>query len=361
MVKKYNVLSLFNGYSGGYAALNKAGIQVGKYYSVEIDKYCNIISNKNYPDIIQLGDIKNVYANDIDKIDLVIGGSPCQGFSKVGNRLNFDDPRSKLFFEYYRLLNECRQRNPDILFLLENVEMKKESEAIISEYLQINPIKINSKLLSAQSRPRNYWTNILICDNNLLNIPFSVIPQPADKNITIKDILQDESEVDKKYFLTIKIITGFLNKNQKSYIKSFDPNTIENKYTASINTQSNRSISPFYIVDRTLKPKFNQIKASCLTIGGNGAGNHSDMDLLLLKDKIRRYTPIECERLQGLPDNYTAGVSDTQRYKMLGNGWQIDTIAYIFSFINNSTNDNNRTNKTFYGAGKSQETNICSM
>jgi DNA-cytosine methyltransferase len=361
MVKKYNVLSLFNGYSGGYAALIKAGISIGKYYSVEIDKYCNLISNKNYPDIIQLGDIKNVYANDIDKIDILIGGSPCQGFSKVGNRLNFEDPRSKLFFEYYRLLNECRQRNPDLLFLLENVEMKKESEAIISNYIQINPIKINSKLLSAQSRPRNYWTNIYTCSNNLLNIPFSIIPQPKDKNICIKDILQDETEVYKKAYLSIKIIKGFFNKNQISFINSFNPNTIDDIYTYSLNCKTDRAVSPFYLVDRTLKPKFNQIKASCLTIGGNGAGNHSDMDLLLFKDKIRRYTPIECERLQGLPDNYTAGVSDTQRYKMLGNGWQIDTIAYIFSFINNSTNDNYRTNQTFYDPRKPQKTNICSM
>src|ERR1700744_3645163 len=155
------VLSAFDGISCGQLALQRAGIIVDEYYSSEIDKYAIKITHKNFPKTIQLGDIQNVHAVDIQggHIDLLIGGSPCQGFSNAGEGLNFGDARSKLFFEYVRLLNEIRKYNPDVKFLLENVVMKQEWQDIISAYLGVKPVLINSSLVSAQNRERLYWTN----------------------------------------------------------------------------------------------------------------------------------------------------------------------------------------------------------
>lgn len=149
-----NVLSLFDGISCGRVALERAGIQVDKYYASEIDKHAMFVSNNNYPDTIQLGDITKI--NSLENIDLLIGGSPCQGFSLAGKQLAFDDPRSKLYFEYERLLEET---NPKY-WLLENVRMKQEHEDVISSRLGVKPIKINSNKVSAQNRERLYWTNI---------------------------------------------------------------------------------------------------------------------------------------------------------------------------------------------------------
>lgn len=165
-----NVLSIFDGMSCGRIALERAGIKVDNYYASEIDKYAIQIAKKNYPDIIHIGDVTKVKANDLPKIDLLIGGSPCQGFSFAGKQLNFEDERSKLFFEFVRLLEECKPK----YFLLENVKMKKEYQDIISSYLGVEPIKINSSLVSAQNRERLYWTNI------------PNIRQPEDKGIFIK-------------------------------------------------------------------------------------------------------------------------------------------------------------------------------
>lgn len=173
-----NVLSLFDGMSCGRIALEQLNIKVDKYYACEIDKFAMQISNKNYPDIIQLGDVSKVKGMDLDNIDLLIGGSPCQGFSFAGKQLAFDDPRSQLFFEFIRLKEEC---NPKY-FLLENVRMKREHEDIISEYTGFEPIMINSSKLSAQNRVRLYWTNI------------PNVKQPIDKGIILKDILEDNKD-----------------------------------------------------------------------------------------------------------------------------------------------------------------------
>ena len=175
-----NVLSLFDGMSCGRIALEKAGIKIDKYYACEIDKFAVNVSKANYPDIFQLGDVKDLTWNDLTlhshlrpKIDLLIGGSPCQGFSFAGKHLNFDDPRSKLFFEFVRLMDETKPK----WFLLENVRMKQESQDIISRYLGVQPVMINSNLVSAQNRKRLYWTNI----------PFTM---PEDRGIMLKDIIE---------------------------------------------------------------------------------------------------------------------------------------------------------------------------
>ena len=175
-----NVLSLFDGMSCGQIALDKLGLKVDKYFASEIDKYAIKVAKANYPDTIHLGDVRDVKASDLPEIDLLIGGSPCQGFSFAGKHLNFDDPRSALFFEYVRLLKELKPK----YFLLENVRMKQESQDIISECLGVQPVAVNSNLVSAQNRYRLYWTNI----------HFDI---PSDKGIVLKDILED---IDANYF-----------------------------------------------------------------------------------------------------------------------------------------------------------------
>jgi len=167
-----NVLSLFDGCSCGRVALERAGIKVDKYWASEVDKYAIQVSKKNWPDIEHIGDVCGVDATGMD-VDLLIGGSPCQGFSFAGKQLNFDDPRSKLFFEYVRILKECKPK----WFLLENVKMKKESQDVISEALGVEPVEVNSALVSAQNRKRLYWTNI----------PFDM---PEDRGIVLKDVLE---------------------------------------------------------------------------------------------------------------------------------------------------------------------------
>ena len=185
-----NILSLFDGISCGRIALERAGISVDNYFASEIDKFAMQVSKANWPDIQQVGDVCNVYAADLPKIDLLIGGSPCQGFSFAGKGLNFNDPRSALFFEYVRILNEIRKTNADVIFLLENVPMKREHQMVISKYLGVDPIEINGALVSAQNRRRLFWTNIKAEPFNLFGDVVSMISQPKDKGILLKDILQ---------------------------------------------------------------------------------------------------------------------------------------------------------------------------
>jgi site-specific DNA-cytosine methylase len=268
-----NVLSLFDGMSCGRIALERAGIKVDKYFAAEIDKYAIQIANKNYPDTIHLGDVQEViYPESFDghKIDLVIGGSPCQGFSFAGQRLNFDDPRSKLFFEYARLVKEC---NPKY-FLLENVRMKQECQDVISDILGVYPIPINSSLVSAQSRKRLYWTNI------------PRVSQPDDKAIVLKDILEN----------------GIVDRDKSHCI---DAN---------------------YFKGGNLKQYFEKHRRQ-LVFSEDGLCHIGTADD---EKRWRKLTPLECERLQTVPDGYTVGVSNSQRYKMLGNGWTVDVISHIF-------------------------------
>jgi len=254
------------------------GIKYDKYYASEIDKYAIKVTQSHVLGIIQLGDIRNIKVADLPPIDLLIGGSPCQGFSFSGKGLNFDDPRSKLFFEFVRLKNEL---NPKY-FLLENVVMKQEYQDVISENLGVKPIKINSSLKSAQNRPRLYWTNI------------PNIEQPEDKNITLADILEDN--VDLKYKLSEAKIKRVLETQRG---KGFFYNKTHNKCGTLISGYHKQPTDGVYI-DLGFK---------------------------------RRLTPTEFEKLQTVPLNYTACLSDTQRYKTLGNGWTIDVIAHIFKNI----------------------------
>jgi site-specific DNA-cytosine methylase len=250
--------------SGARIALDKLNVEVNKYYSSEIDKYANTISEKNYPDIIRLGDVNNWEDWYFpEPIDLLIGGSPCQGFSFAGKQLNFNDPRSALFFKFVDVLHDVKPK----YFLLENVRMKKEYQDIISKYLGVEPIYLDSNLVSAQNRKRYYWTNI----PNII--------RPEDKGIVISKILEMPG---------ITVV-----KSHGEWCER-------------------------------------QLKSQCLDANYHkGADNHGQRTMIKNDENIRKLTPIECERLQTVPDNYTEGVSNTQRYKMLGNGFTVDIIAHI--------------------------------
>jgi len=294
-----NILSLFDGMSCGQIALNRAGIKYNNYFASEVDKYAITVAQNNYPKTIQLGDITKWREWDLPKIDLVMGGSPCQGFSFAGKQLNFDDPRSKLFFEFVDILKHYKPK----YFLLENVKMKKEYQDIISGYLGVEPIMINSNLVSAQNRVRYYWTNIP--NINLLE----------DKKIYLKDILQYLP--DCPIGVKVREKSNCLCVGGRS--SPFGSKQIWD--------------SPFQRITKkgTLKPGIE--KAGCLTGGAHSGGNHSDMDIIHSEIATRRYSCIECERLQTIPENYTNYVSNTQRYKMLGNGWTVDVIVHILKGI----------------------------
>lgn len=375
-----NVLSLFDGMSCGQIALERAGIKVNNYFASEIDKYAIQVAKHNYPNMQHIGDVTQVKAIELPKIDLLIGGSPCQGFSFAGKQLNFDDPRSKLFFEFVRLKNECKPK----YFLLENVKMKKEYQEVITEHLGVEPIEINSNLLSAQNRKRIYWTNI----------PGVTIPN--DKGILLKDIVHENadnqlSEKELDYMLRssgkwspstnnrfetylkypekkVHCLTANLNKGVpyncffeilSEYIVPFDKTLqILDKEVQRgkvgyfrKDSQANRV---YYIHDKAITltgeagggaAKMGQYLFGCITPdriekrqNGQRFNDGKKFYTLTAQDKhgvliegyIRKLTPIECERLQTVPDNYSAIVSNSQRYKMLGNGWTVDVIAHVF-------------------------------
>lgn len=292
-----NVLSLFDGMSCGQIALDKLGIKVNNYFASEIDKYAIQVTMANYPNTKHIGDVTEVKGSDLPKIDLLIGGSPCQGFSFAGKQLNFEDPRSKLFFEFVRLLKETKPK----YFLLENVLMKKEYEQIITDHLGVEPIFINSALVSAQNRKRLYWTNI------------PNVNEPTDKGILLQDIVEDGGVLKQK---SQTILSTIYKENAKSMVT-------RNKQGLLVVCGAMRGR---YVVDG--KRQDGKMKVAGLTkqrIEADGRP-HYEIDGI----KFRKLTPLECERLQTVPDNYTSCVSNTQRYRMLGNGWTVDVITHIF-------------------------------
>jgi DNA-cytosine methyltransferase len=508
-----NVLSLFDGCSGGQQALERAGIKYNKYYASEIDKFAIQVTQHNYPDTIQLGSVVNVDVTKLEPIDLLIGGSPCTNFSFAGKRngmttscneeiytleryleLKADgfqfEGESYLFWEYMRILTDIRKYNPDVLFLLENVEMGAKWEKVLSEAIGIYGVHINSALVSAQNRKRIYWTNIRVKEVGLFGELHSDIPQPEDRGILLKDILEDE--VDEKYYLSSKMLNS-LSSTNSAWGERFEPmdkntcksktltaryfkmgktdpyidetvcvamrgrgenneQTLEPQLSGKTNTltsvqkdnlvmqlkQINNRVDDVSFNDEGIRPFRNDAKKSGIqelgTIGmentksscvtsvhspkilipevtskgyveiepgecfdaeninsktrrgrkmvdksnclmaketdfmryegsltpdqlakfnpdvdaskhnaltqaiGRGGSSSEYMDSVSkvtnMSSRIRRLTPLEAERLQTMKDNYTAVVSDSQRYKMIGNGWTIDVIAHIFSFIN---------------------------
>ena len=367
-----NVLSLFDGMSCGQIALERCGIDVDVYLAAEIDKYAKQVTKKNYPDTIHLGDVTQVKGEDLPRIDLLMGGSPCQGFSFAGKQLNFDDPRSALFFEFVRLLKETKPK----YFLLENVRMKQEYQDVISEHLGVKPIMINSALLSAQNRVRLYWTNI------------PNVTQPEDKGIVLKDILEDYYEkpvIDqtprgankggitsssmKKGKTPSLTPSSWQHNNHLCELREFKQDSTCHHAATATDIKGNESIKRFY-ADSGKSPTLTTMgggnrepkvlidnpsatkkgKSYALTHSYNGAvawnsierkqrtmvpvcQSNEDDPNVVDGYRYRKLTPMECERLQTVPDNYTEGVSNTQRYKMLGNGWTVDVISHILKNI----------------------------
>lgn len=469
-MKIRNVLSLFDGISCGQLALHRAGIEYDTYYASEIDKNPIYITQYNFPNTIQLGDVEKWNEWDIDwsKIDLLIGGSPCTNLSIAGNREGLEGEESRLFYSYVDILNHIKKFNPNIKFLLENVEsMSDENKGIINNYMGCKPVMINSSLLSAQNRKRYYWVNWHLKKESLFGLPTCTIPQPKDKGIVLKDILEssvkeikepnlahylrefgskgkilldDEkastltaamgegggnvpcvaNEVSQKYY-SGRIVGRPLDENGKRKDNanleltqvveiSSDPNKANNLSTVQKDnvivekidasclryerTEEGKKLRKQYesgeikhgynkqeITDKapsqttragstttsstvlmfepyrlgTLEGRSTgqanriysvQGKSICLNANGGGGGAKTGLYKINLPDGdyiIRKLTPLECERLQTVPDNYTeyglnenkvkVKISNSARYKALGNGWTVDVISYILSFL----------------------------
>ena len=303
------VLSLFDGISCGMVALERAGIQVDRYVAYEIEPNAILISRKNYPQIEQCGDVTKADFTQYKGIDLMIGGSPCQGFSFAGKQLNFNDPRSRLFFEYVRALKEAKPK----YFLLENVPMAKDIENAISELVGVQPVMIDSQYFSAQQRKRLYWTNIPIAEY-------------TDKGILLEDVVEPDALVDRDK--AHAIIGSIGRTGHREYFKK---NQGQMVYKAI-------ELSNIYGGFGEKRPRVHINKS--VTIRAGQGGGH--IPSLIINDKaheftleefkkcIRKVTPLECERLQTMPDGYTdVGISNTARYKLIGNGWTVDVIAHI--------------------------------
>ena len=441
------VLSLFDGMSCGQIALRELGYPIEKYYASEVDKFAIQQTQLNFPDTVQLGDVRNI---DVDKlcengaIDMLIGGSPCQSFSFAGKRVGMKtteneeiytlerylqlkqegfefEGQSYLFWEYMRILTELRRYNPNILFLLENVEMGKKWERVLSDAIGIRGVHINSALVSAQNRRRIYWTNIRVGHSGLFSEPYSDIPQPADRGILIRDIL--EKEVDERYFLSDKMLSWLKGHSDKNNIKMTllgEDDTVRDGNLLCITEATKKGYVEIRIGEafdmtqpnsKTRRGRKMSSKCNCLTtqsadsylvfegMSGNShlQNNLTDVDgkansflttsgkgawangMSLVRTpiqlnestesggkqpyqqnrvydvnglahavmanlscgsyaiyenmRIRRITPTECARLQTIPEWYKWECSETQQYRMLGNGWTVEVIKHIFSFM----------------------------
>ena len=318
MKKAINVLSLFNGMSFCSMALESLGVNVNRMYSSEIDKYANQATQALSPDTTQLGDVTKWREWDIDwaGIDLVTGGFPCQAWSMAGKQLGDKDERGMLFWTMLDIMKHVKCHNPKADFLIENVKMKKEFEQYITTHTEnalgkVYKVLINSALVSAQNRNRYYWTNF-------------EVEQPEDKGVSLKDILEDLPDCP----------VGISVRDKSKCVRSGGRNSpIGDKHEWG---------SPFQRLTKKGSLKKGIEKAACLTGGANSGGNHSDMDIIHSPLATRRYSVRECFRLQTVPEHHidtllNAGISNTQLYKMCGNGWTMEVIKHIFKAMINES------------------------
>lgn len=323
------VLSLFDGLSGGRVALERAQIEVTRYYSSEIDKYAIQIADKNYPQDtgFRLGDMTKWRTWDIDwaSIDLLTAGFPCQSWSTAGKQDGDNDPRGALVHELIAIWEHIRSLNPNLKFLFENVKMKKEFIEYINGLFGVQPILINSALVSAQNRNRYYWTNI------------SEVSQPEDLGILLGDVLEDGFvDRDKGFCIDANYAKGgnpeqYFSKSRRQLV--FDSEVLcgafRGRYVVDGKRQDGKMLTAGLTTQRLeVRPdgKTNTITAV------------QKDNVVAYSNGYRKLTPIECERLQTLPDNQTEGVSNSQRYKMIGNGWTIDVISHIFKGLKQNEN-----------------------
>jgi DNA (cytosine-5)-methyltransferase 3A len=380
-MRKLNVLALFDGISCGQVALERIGIDVDSYYSSEIDKYAIQITQNNYPKTIQLGDMTQWRKWDIDwaSIDLLTAGFPCQAWSVAGKQKGNNDPRGALVHDLIDIWKHTRELNPNLKFMFENVRMKKEFLDYINDLFGVEPVLINSALVSAQNRKRYYWTNI------------EGIEQPEDKGILLKDIVHENTDLSmnsprwndwwtknaefqlKKQYSSLdsdKAITmtarqyaswngNFIFEKLNEYIVPFDK-TLQildkevEKGKVGYFRKDSQANRVYYIHGKSVTlmgvagggaAKMGQYLFGCITpdrINKRQNGQRfsegrkfytltaQDKHGVLVEGYIRKLTTIECCRLQTLPDNYTQGISNSQQYKCIGNGWTVDVISYIF-------------------------------
>lgn len=338
---KLNVLSLFNGKSCGYMALEDLGIECN-YFASEVDRYANKAAKAVNPNTVFLGNVTKIaYKNGIlsnentaykTSIDILMFGSPCQGFSIMGKRLNLEDERSRLFFDAIRILRSIQSENPDVLFLMENVKMDKKIQALISQELGISPILICSSLVSAQSRGRLYWTNIGATSSNLFGVKECGIKQPKDRKIYLLDIL--ETDVSEKHFLSEKTAMGVLKKGNRA---SFDLKKSKCLSVGDLKCSQSGS----FILQRAHGFKDLSIftdKAPTLMASKWQSNNFVAQKFEQDGYRMRRLTVSECMKLQTIPQKYidillSANISDSQLYKMCGNGWTIEVIKHIIKEV----------------------------
>ena len=321
--------------SCGQIALTNLGCFPDKYYASEVDKFAIQQTRHVFPDTIHIGDVTRVDVSKLDKIDLIIGGSPCQSFSFAGKQagmattenieitdldqyldlkiMGFEfTGQSYLFWEYMRILTEVRKYNPGVKFLLENVVMSKKWEAVLTNAIGVDPIKINSNLLSAQNRKRLYWTNI------------AEITQPEDEGVFIRDIL--EEDVDEKYYLSDKALDGMINRARVNAEKGngFGACVVSPDRKANTLLVGPQSREHNLIIAASRGRVCEDGKSNCLT-----TGQKKENPLIENRGTLRRLTPVECARLQTVPSWYEWVVSDTQIYRMCGNGWTVRVIEHI--------------------------------
>lgn len=345
---KINVLSLFDGISCARVAIDRIGIKINSYYASEIDKYAIQTNLKNWPNTIQLGDIRTINTPMLlcKGIDLMIGGSPCQDLSIAGKRKGLEGERSSLFWEYVRVLNEVQPR----YFILENVNsMPREVKEIITKTLGIEPVMINASLVSAQNRKRLFWIGKRV-GNQYKQVE---ITEPTDKGILLKDILENaDTDRLKSYAIDASYYKG-ANWEQYQQRKRRQLVIGTNRIgDIGSNSQANRVYSPdgksvalsangggqgaktgLYMIQNPRGKNKGGIKAKdgkTPTLTSNSFEQNNKLSDGFI---VRKLTPVECERLMTLPDNYTEGISNTQRYKCLGNGFVVDVIAHILKFL----------------------------
>ena len=297
-----NVLSLFDGMSCGQIALQELGLSFDTYYASEINKHAISQTRLNFPSTVQLGDVTKWHEWDIDwrTVDLILAGSPCQGFSKCGDGRAFDDPRSRLFYTFVDILNHAKTFNSNVKFLLENVEMPLEHLSEITRCVNVYPIKINSGLVSAQNRARHYWTNFKTAFDSVLGIDYVNIPQPSERKLSQLDIL--EANVPDEYFIPEHKLKNATF--HKSYVQW-------NEHGTKSNYQGQRAF-------------FAHMKQGTLDTKGQAK--------VLLNGKVRKLTVKECARLQTIPDWYVWACTEPQAKEMLGNGWTVDVIKHILVY-----------------------------
>ena len=422
-----NVLSLFDGMSCGQIALKELDITPGIYYASEIDKHAIAQTQLNFPDTVQLGSVTEVDVSKLEPIDLLIGGSPCQSFSFAGKRNGMTtteheevltlerylelkeqgfkfEGQSYLFWEYIRILTDIRKYNPNVLFFLENVEMGKKWEAVLSHAIGLYGVHINSALVSAQNRKRIYWTNIRTRKEGLFGEVYTDIPQPEDRGLLLKDIL--ELEVDEKYYLSEKVVNALIAHRERNKEngngfgavfhesqekmgalkvggkgmydlvsiyqrpRGFNAGAEYTDKSPTLSTHSWEQNNLLCISSNQSHATISENKSTTLVAAGGMGGGHVPMvvsgtlrsfgelnfravrsgkgatvlararedgsmqNVCITNNRIRRLTPTECVRLQTVPEWYRWECSETQQYKMCGNGWTIEVIKHIFSFMN---------------------------